>query len=35
MQLFNGDCFEVMKNIPDKSVDFIQRKNLLNCLKGL
>ena len=21
MQLFNGDCFEVMKNIPDKSVD--------------
>ena len=21
MQLFNGDCFEVMKSIPDKSVD--------------
>ena len=23
MQLFNGDCFEVMKFIPDKSVDMI------------
>lgn len=23
MQLFNGDCLEVMKNIPDKSVDMV------------
>ena len=23
MQLFNGDCLEVMKSIPDKSVDMI------------
>lgn len=23
MQLFNGDCFEVMKSIPDKSVDMV------------
>lgn len=22
-QLYNGDCLEVMKNIPDKSVDMI------------
>lgn len=21
--LFNGDCLEIMKNIPDKSVDMI------------
>lgn len=23
MQLFNGDCLEVMKSIPDKSVDMV------------
>ena len=23
IQLFQGDCFEVLKNIPDKSVDFV------------
>ena len=23
MQLYNGDCLEVMKNIPDKSIDMI------------
>ena len=22
-QLFNGDCLEIMKNIPDKSVDMV------------
>lgn len=23
MQLYNGDCLEVMKSIPDKSIDLI------------
>ena len=23
MQLFNGDCLEVMQDIPDNSIDFI------------
>ena len=23
IQLFHGDCLEVMKNIPDKSIDMI------------
>ena len=23
MKLFNGDCLEVMKSIPDKSIDLI------------
>ena len=23
VQLFHGDCLEVMKNIPDKSVDLV------------
>ena len=23
MQLFNGDCLEIMKQLPDDSVDFI------------
>ena len=24
IQLYQGDCLEVMKNIPDKSVDLVQ-----------
>lgn len=23
MKIYNGDCLEVMKNIPDKSVDLV------------
>ena len=28
MKIYNGDCLEVMKNIPDKSVDLV----LDNCM---
>ena len=23
IELLNGDCFELIKNVPDKSIDFV------------
>lgn len=33
MQLYNGDCLEVMKSIPNKSIDLILKERLTSYKK--
>ena len=34
IQLYQGDCLEVMKNIPDKSVDLVLTDPPYNIARG-
>lgn len=35
MKLYNGDCLEIMKNIPDDSIDLILCDLPYGTIKGL